>query len=166
MSAVRFAPLHSGACLWCMQSETRTVASVAVRCRLTGAFPVLMAVVIIGGTIGFFVPLATGARLDFWLIFYGLGVVYWWYSVLYELFYEITLYDDETVEFRSMLRTRRVRAQDIEAIVPRWGGIDLYTMSVRTKTGKKLNMIRAMSNMFEFGTRLKQLNPTIDLTRF
>ena len=147
-----------------MRGETLSMA-IAIRCRLTGAFPILMAAVVIGGTIGLIVPVVTGASWNFWLIFYAVGVVYWWYGVLYELFYEITLYDDGVVEFKSVLRTRRVQATEIEAIVPRWKGIDLYTMIVKTKSGK-LNMIRAMSNMFYFGTRLREINPSIDLSRF
>src|SRR5688572_3875553 len=124
-----------------------------------------MLVVVLAGTVGFLVAVATGAELSFGLVFFGVGVLYWWFSILYQLFYEVTLHEDGEVEFKSVLRTRRVRATDIEAIVPRWGGVDLYTMTVRTTHGK-LHMIRGMSNMFDFGTRLRELNPTVDLRRF
>jgi hypothetical protein len=69
------------------------------------------------------------------------------------------------VELKSVLRRREVQAADIEAVVPRWNGLDLYTMTVKTRHGN-LHMIRAMSNMFDFGTRLRELNPKIDLSRF
>ena len=143
----------------------RLIRSVDIRCRLTGAFPILLVGIVVLGTIGFFLALATGEGSTWALVLFGVGVAYWWFSVLYQLFYEITLYDDGLVELKSVLRRRELRAADIEAIEPRWNGLDLYTMSIKTQQGT-LHMMRAMSNMFDFGTRLRELNPSVDLSRF
>jgi hypothetical protein len=141
------------------------VRTIAVRCRVTGAFPVLLVGIVVVGTIGFCVALATGEGSTLTLTLFGLGVAYWWFSVLYQLFYEITLFDDGLIELKSVFRRREVKAADIDAIEPRWNGLDLYTMSIKTRHGN-LHMIRAMSNMFELGTRLRELNPNVDLSRF
>lgn len=100
---------------------------------------------------------AAGPFLVVWLTALG----YWWYLALFGMHYKVVLQSDGWVELKAVLRTRRVRADNIVAIRPAVGGLDPYTLTVQT-SGPKLRMTR-MPDLVDFCTRLLELNPSVDL---
>jgi hypothetical protein len=71
--------------------------------------------------------------------------------------YEVTVSDDGTLEFRSLLRTRTIRAQRIVSITLDEGDVEL-----RHDRGK-IGMVPT-DNFDEFLRQLLELNPAIELS--
>ena len=141
-----------------------------IRCRATGLVPVMFVgmtalftfivgpILIIKAIQGG--PDAPGPAVLLWF-----AVLAWfWFVLLYLMSFELRLFDDGRLECRSVLRRRRLRVTDIKSIGP-WLPFDTVTFAIRTSSGNAY-VPRQMTNMFDFATVLRDMNPAIDLSRF
>ncbi len=88
-------------------------------------------------------------------IFWFLGLVGMWYITLQYPF-EITIRDDKTIEFRSVIRkiiVMPIEIQSIKASYPGFASVKL--------TKKSFHLINHFDGFHEFLTTVKSLNPNI-----
>ena len=88
-------------------------------------------------------------------IIWFLGLVVMWYKILQYPF-EITIRDDKTIEFRSVIRkiiVTPIEIQSIKATYPGFASVKL--------TKKSFYLINHFDGFYEFLTTVKSLNPNI-----
>jgi len=74
--------------------------------------------------------------------------------------HKITLHRDGMVEFTSVLRSRTVPVRDIKSIKPE--GTTAGSLVVRTESSK-IRLFAQFDGFHDFLTRLKAVNPTVEL---
>ena len=127
-------------------------------CAICGVFVVAGTVLLIATLTVESGDLPTWFQLLFAVGFFSLGSVggvLWTYGAL-DLCYELWLSDDGTCEFRSLIRRRRVRAQQIVSVEN-----DEGTTKVRYHGGR-LHLLET-DDFADFLARVRALNPAVKI---
>ncbi len=137
--------------------RTYRVSSIFARIAALGGLAAMMA----GGAW----VLATQHELHLlvWGVVWCLGIAVAWWFVLFDYPYKIRLSDEGTCEFRSLLRTRRLRAHGILSMTGREldeGGREAV---VRYEGGDF--SVPEFDGLADFLTQLQALNPAIQMDR-
>jgi hypothetical protein len=125
-------------------------------CAICGVFIVAGTALLIAALTGDGGDTPRWFDVSFAIFFFSLGSVggtAWVYGAL-DMCYEFWLSDDGTCEFRSLLRRKRVRAQQIVSLE-----LDEGTTNVRYQGGK-LHLLET-DDFADFVARLKELNPGV-----
>ena len=145
----------------------RSAGSGAQRYRVAGAFLVLWCAVLVIMTIFGVVLVVSSISGSVrsgpppFLMVVWFGVLGWlWYVPLRFISYEVTILPDGRVQFRSVLRTWSVPGSRIRTVAPMFGGLDPYTVSVRTDAGNA-RILRMMDGFSEMIARFRELNPDL-----
>ena len=139
----------------------------ARRCRVVGWFPYfwLGGVLLVTSlaTIFLVAVLATGERDAPPLLFSAavLAVMVWnCYVGLVMIAYEIQLDQSGHLEFRSILRRRRMHTADLVSITANWA--DPYTLVFRSRTSAT-RTVRMMDGMHDLIQEVRSINPDVEL---
>ena len=123
----------------------------------------LVLVAVLGFGVGltswsFWWPGPRAPPLPIGLIWFAISAFYLWFFL--KTPYRITLAEDGTVEFISILRRRRVRLDEIKSIKP--AGSQLGILMVRTE-GAKISILAQFDGFHDFLTRLRARHPGVEL---
>lgn len=100
--------------------------------------------------------------LFFLIIWFGI-LGWFWFNVV-STPYRALLYSDGRLELQTLARRKTVHALEIKRI--RGGGLAMgYTGAVIEHTNGKIWLRTSFVNFFDFLTRLKELNPAIEIVR-
>jgi hypothetical protein len=103
-------------------------------------------------------PNAKAPPLPFGLIWFAISAIYLIYFL--RLPHRISLNEDGTVEFISILRQRTVRADEIKSIQPE--GTQFGFFMVRTERGK-IRILAQFDGFHDFLARLQARHPGVEL---
>jgi hypothetical protein len=107
--------------------------------------------------------------VPWWALVVAWGAVAWLAYEMLKIPFEITLADEDNLEFRGALRRTHLRSGEIESIkvLPIDAGFFMWGESVEFKHSRgAIFFDQSIGKMDELIGMLKSLNPTIDVRRF
>jgi hypothetical protein len=143
-----------------LSAESEVVAN---KYRVNGAFAYLWAAMVVAltvfGVVLFVVALLDGNGPPFAFMFLWVAVLAWfWFVILAFISYEVVIFENNEIEFRSFVRKLRVSPEDLLTVYPMAGGLDPYTVSIRTRKGTA-RVIRMMTDFSGLVATLRELKP-------
>ena len=140
-----------------------------MRCRISGPLPyVWLGAITVFTIVGVPSVLLAAVRggpdnppLPFALFFVAI-VGWFWFVALVWISYEVVLFPDGGLEFKSVLRRVRTSAGQVSSIGPAFGGWDMYTLVIKFDGGSA-RVMRSMSGFHSMLNELQALNPELRL---
>jgi hypothetical protein len=99
---------------------------------------------------------AEGSDGPFLILWFGV-LAFMWVKML-DIPFEITIPDGGTIEFRSYLRRRSVKAGDMLSIAPWQGGLSPGWVTLKYRGGSVV-LITQFDDFHDLVVRLKEMNP-------
>jgi hypothetical protein len=98
----------------------------------------------------------------FFAVFWLAILAWFWFVALVFISYEIRLFPNGEVEFKSVLRSIRVNVGDVTYVGPAFGGWDMNTLVFKFSTGSA-RVARSMNGFHSMLNQLLARNPDIQL---